>query len=272
LEWLEYLLAQKDLPQTLTTSYGDPEQTVPKAYAVKVCNMLGQLGARGVSVMFSSGDFGVGNYCLTNDGKNTTRFNPNFPATCPYVTAVGGTQHTAPEAAWNRNNGPSGAGGFSSYFARPHYQDTQVSHYLRQHSDTWKPYAAYFDKTGRGFPDIAALADNYTLILDGNPEPILIGGTSAASPAFSSLIALLNSDRIASGKKPLGFLNPWLYSRRVAAAGGLKDITLGKTAGCAGGGWPFNSIPGWAAVEGWDAATGLGSPNYENLKKAFPRN
>ena len=266
LEWLEYLLAQEKLPETLTTSYGDSEQTVPKSYAKKVCNMLGQLGARGTSVMFSSGDFGVGAYCLTNDGKNSTRFNPNFPATCPFVTSVGGTQNTAPEIAWNRNNGPSGSGGFSSYFARPQYQKNQVSHYLRNYPDTWKQYESYFDKSGRAYPDVSALADNYTIILDGM-DPVLIGGTSAAGPVFSAIVAMLNSDRIEKGKPTLGFLNPWLYSRRVAKAGGLKDITEGRTAGCAAGGNITDA--GFAAVPGYDLATGLGSPNFENLRLAF---
>ena len=50
--------------------------------------MFAQLGARGVSVIFSSGDGGVGTACLSNDGKNTTEFQPQFPAACPFVTSV----------------------------------------------------------------------------------------------------------------------------------------------------------------------------------------
>ena len=74
LDFLTYLLAQKTLPQTLTTSYGEDEQSVPESFSRTVCNMFGQLGLRGVSVLFSSGDTGVGSACQTNDGKNTTRF------------------------------------------------------------------------------------------------------------------------------------------------------------------------------------------------------
>jgi tripeptidyl-peptidase-1 len=90
LDFLEYILGLDDheLPQTITTSYGENEQSVPEAYSRKVCNMFGELGMRGVSVVFSSGDTGVGSACQTNDGKNTTRFNPVFPAACPYVTSV----------------------------------------------------------------------------------------------------------------------------------------------------------------------------------------
>ncbi len=58
LEYFTYLLKLEDsqLPQTLTTSYGENEQSVPRAYAEKVCQMIGQLGARGVSVIFASGE------------------------------------------------------------------------------------------------------------------------------------------------------------------------------------------------------------------------
>jgi tripeptidyl-peptidase-1 len=58
LDFFSYLLKQPDdkLPQTLTTSYGENEQSVPRPYAEKVCQMIGQLGARGVSVLFSSGE------------------------------------------------------------------------------------------------------------------------------------------------------------------------------------------------------------------------
>ena len=69
-------------------------------------------GARGVSLFFSSGDNGVvdGNpdpktqICKTNDGRNTTQFLPAFPASCPYVTTVGGTNHF-PEVAADFSGG-----------------------------------------------------------------------------------------------------------------------------------------------------------------------
>ena len=62
---------------------------VPLDYATNVCSLFAQLGARGSSIMFSSGDDGVGGgTCATNDGTNTQRFQPNFPASCPFVTTV----------------------------------------------------------------------------------------------------------------------------------------------------------------------------------------
>jgi tripeptidyl-peptidase I len=83
LDWLNFILAQDTIPQTITTSYGDDEQTVPVDYAQSVCSLFAQLGARGTSVLFSSGDFGVGGGdCKTNDGTNRVQFQPIFPATC----------------------------------------------------------------------------------------------------------------------------------------------------------------------------------------------
>jgi tripeptidyl-peptidase I len=89
LDWLEFIMIQKTIPQTISTSYGDDEQTVPRDYATSVCNMFAQLGAMGISVLFASGDGGVGGNskantvtCLSNDGTNRTEFLPIFPSSC----------------------------------------------------------------------------------------------------------------------------------------------------------------------------------------------
>lgn len=84
LTWLQYILAQPNIPPVISISYGDDEQTVPYSYATAVCNSFAQLGARGVSVLLASGDNGVGPGadCFTNDGKNTTTFLPIFPGGC----------------------------------------------------------------------------------------------------------------------------------------------------------------------------------------------
>jgi tripeptidyl-peptidase-1 len=85
LDWLHYILDQKNgtIPQTISTSYGDDEQTVPPDYAESVCSLFAQLGTMGVSLLFASGDWGVGmEPCLSNDGANRTEFLPLFPASC----------------------------------------------------------------------------------------------------------------------------------------------------------------------------------------------
>ena len=262
LDFLNYILKQTDeeLPHTLTTSYGEDEQSVPLQYRKTVCKMFGQLGARGVSILFSSGDTGVGSACQTNDGKNTTRFLPIFPAACPYVTSVGGTFHVEPEEAVSFSSG-----GFSDTWPRPSWQDDAVSKYLDILGDRWD---GLYNPSGRGFPDVAAQGYNFHVIDKG--AETLVGGTSASSPTFAGVIALLNAARIDAGKSPLGFLNPWIYSEGYK---GLTDIVDGGSTGCTGrdqySGLPTPKVPyaSWNATQGWDPVTGLGTPDFKKLLK-----
>lgn len=144
LTWVNYVLGKKDLPQVISSSYGDDEQTVPNSYAQRVCKSFAQLGARGISLLCSSGDGGLGGQddsaCFTNDGKNTSTFLPAFPASCPYVTTVGATMAFEPELPAYREPGigPDGrnhgfyasGSGFSYYFDRPWYQNGVVDKYV----------------------------------------------------------------------------------------------------------------------------------------------
>ncbi|KAL1652679.1 hypothetical protein SLS61_004659 [Didymella pomorum] len=249
LEFLNYLLAlpAASLPNTLSISYGDDEETVPLSYATNACNLFSQLGARGVSILISSGDSGVGTTCKVN-GK--TSFQTAFPASCPWVTTVGGTTGNSPENAWS-----SGGGGFSEVFGRPSYQDAVVSKWLTSDT-THSTVKNYFNSSGRAYPDISAQATNFVIVASGSAQSV--SGTSCSAPTTAGIFQLLNSARIASGKKGLGFLNPWLYG---TASTGFTDIKNGKIGGCSG----VISGAGFSAVSGWDPATGLGTPNYEAL-------
>jgi tripeptidyl-peptidase I len=224
-----------------------------------VCNLYAQLGGRGVSVLFSSGDSGVGTGCLTNNGKNQTRFLPQFPAACPWVTSVGATGGV-PEAAVSFSSG-----GFSDLWSTPDYQRAAVEKYLDNLGDTWK---GVYNPTGRGFPDVAAQGVNYPVIDKG--QAALADGTSCASPTFAAVVALLNDARLKAGLPSMGFLNPWIYQIGHSA---LNDITTGSSGGCNGRS-SFNItflggavVPGagWSATEGWDPVTGWGTPNFSKL-------
>jgi tripeptidyl-peptidase-1 len=262
LEYFTYLLSLGDdeLPHTISTSYGEDEQSVPANYSQVVCNMIGQLGARGVSVLFSSGDTGVGSACQSNDGKNTTRFLPTFPASCPYVTAVGGTYQVEPEYAVSFSSG-----GFSDRWNRPWWQEEAVGGYLEQLGDKWQ---GLYNPKGRGIPDIAAQGRNFRVYDKGRDTKV--SGTSASAPAMAGMIALLNAARKEAGQKPLGFLNPWLYQTGVK---GLTDIVNGGSTGCTGkdiySGLATPYVPGasWNATKGWDPVTGLGTPLFDQLLK-----
>ncbi|KAI0741645.1 peptidase S8/S53 domain-containing protein [Daedaleopsis nitida] len=247
LDWLNFILTQDSVPQTFTTSYGDDEQTVPLDYATTVCNLFAQLGARGASIMFSSGDDGVGaGDCLTNDGKRTKRFQPNFPASCPFVTTVGGTIRVNPEVAVSFSGG-----GFSNYFARPSFQSTAVTTFLNKLGNT---NAGLFNTTGRAYPDVAAQGQGFQVVIGGRVGSV--GGTSASSPTFAGVIALLNDFRLSRGKSSLGFLNPLIYASGVSA--GFNDITSGSNPGC--------GTNGFTAGAGWDPVTGLGTPDFGKLQ------
>ena len=167
LEWIQYLLKQSEIAQTISTSYGDDERTVPPSYAKSVCKGFAQLGARGVSLLFSSGDSGVGGdgQCISSDGKNKTTFLPSFPASCPYVTAVGATMDFSPEvAAHNPRNGFTSGGGYSNYFDRPWYQEVAVNVYADSFGDK---FSGYYNPKGRAYPDVAAQGRAYATIWNG---------------------------------------------------------------------------------------------------------
>ena len=118
-------------------------------------------------MLFSSGDTGVGSACQTNDGKNTTRFLPTFPAACPFVTSVGGTYHVESEEAIAFSSGR-----FSDRFPRHSYQDAAVSAYLTIVGDQWE---GLYNPNGREYPDVAAQADNFSIVDMGHE--FLISGT-----------------------------------------------------------------------------------------------
>jgi len=255
-DWLDFVLSpsNEDTPLVISTSYGDDEQTVPESFAKRACAGFAQLGARGVSLTASSGDGGVGDgdpdpatqECITNDGTNRTQFIAGFPATCSFITAVGGTI-LFPETAVAFSGG-----GFSNYFARPSYQDSAVPTFLKNLPKG--TYAGLFNPNGRAIPDVSTQSDNFRVFIGG--EAFHIGGTSASAPTFAGFVGLLNDARLKKGLPSLGFLNPLLYSK---AASGFNDITTGNNPGC--------GTEGFNATKGWDAITGLGTPNFGKLVK-----
>ncbi|KAI0436456.1 tripeptidyl-peptidase [Xylaria telfairii] len=255
LEFLTYLLDQPDsaLPQTLSTSYGEEEQSVPADYALKVCNMFMQLGARGVSVLFSSGDSGPGDSC-TRQSDKAPYFQPTFPGACPYITSVGATRGVSPEAAVSFSSG-----GFSSLHTRPSWQSSAVSSYL---TSIGKTYSPYFNASNRGFPDVATQGSSFAVVDKGRNA--LLSGTSASAPVFAGVVALLNAARKSQGLAPLGFLNPFLYSN----ADAFTDITTGFGSGCTSNSAFGRNGARWNATAGWDPVTGLGTPIFDKLLAA----
>ena len=187
----------------------------------------------GITVCVASGDSG------SSDGVGDGIDHVDFPASSPYALGCGGTSLHATstsitsEVVWNDGaNGGASGGGISSFFPTPGWQKgKQVT--------TSK--GTMLDLTNRGVPDVAGDADpqtGYNVRVDGTDA--VFGGTSAVAPLWAGLIARINQ----MNGTPAGYLNPVLYGKPQA----LRDIITGDNGD-------------FRAASGWDACTGLGSPN-----------
>jgi kumamolisin len=231
-------------PSVLSISWGSAEATWT-GQAMRVLDGLFQSAAAvGVTVLAASGDNG------SHDGVHDGRAHVDFPASSPHVLACGGTRlhlhrdgALAEEEAWNDgpHHGATG-GGISDVFAVPEWQ--QQAGLPRSANPGHRP--------GRGVPDVAGDADpdtGYTVRVDG--QDTVIGGTSAVAPLWAGLVAMANQRR----GRPLGLLTPTLYGA-VRQAGGLRDVATGSNGA-------------YTACAGWDACTGLGTPNGARLLDAL---
>jgi kumamolisin len=223
-------------PSVISISWGGPEASwTPQAMAA-LDQAFQAAALMGITVCVASGDHGSGG------GIGDAGLNVDFPASSPHVLACGGTSLQAvngdirSETVWNDGaSGGASGGGVSSFFPLPAWQ--------RGLNVT----SAAGGKTPlghRGVPDVSGEADpqtGYLVRVDG--VDAVIGGTSAVAPLWAGLIARINS---AKGS-PVGFINPHLYR-----GFGFNDVTSGGNGG-------------YAAAIGWDACSGLGTPNGRKI-------
>src|ERR1700733_1372233 len=205
---------------------------------------LQQAADRHVTVVASSGDTGV----ISDDGPPVQ---VSLPASAPLVLGAGGAALGAStstgayqgEMAWNADTEAS-AGGFSSLFPRPAYQDG-VARIGRR----------------RGVPDVAADADASTAMALTFSGGVLYPaqGTSAATPLWAAVIALADQD----AGQHLGFANPAIYAIAHSPAyhRAFHDVATGDNSVF----WPTGLFTGYQAGPGWDPVTGWGSPNAHIL-------
>ncbi|KAJ7453112.1 peptidase S8/S53 domain-containing protein [Mycena latifolia] len=234
-------------PQTILNAWSgvQAESEFPPQIAISICNVYAQLGTRGVSYIVDTGSGG-------SAPDDCTPFDPPFPATCPFVTAVCATEFTTDQT--EETAAPFSGGGFSNLFNRPKYQDTAVSGYLKYTGNT---QSTAFNVSGRAVPDVSALS-HLDFIEDGEVINFL-ALTENSAGIFASIIALLTNERIAAGKPGLGFINPLIYQNPSA----FNDMKVGNNPGC------LITDKGFNATTGWDPVTGFGSPIYSKLREVF---
>lgn len=145
---------------------------------------------------------------------------------------------------------------FSDTFDIPSYQAAAVAAY-KARTDANLPPQAYWNATGRGYPDVAALGGQknpYCICSGGSFSGV--AGTSASCPVVAGVFARLNGLRLKAGKPAMGFLNPFIYENPSA----FQDVKAGIN--------KASRNYGFTAVQGWDAATGFGTPDYQALATA----
>src|ERR1700719_1882690 len=220
-------------PSVISISWGSAESAWTSQAMTAMDEAFQAAATLGLTVCVASGDNG------SSDGVTDGADHVDFPASSSFALACGGTSLRASSSAidsevvWNDGaNGGASGGGVSSVFARPAWQAALKA------VDTQGKSVALTRRGGPGGAGNADPATGYEVRVDGTAS--VIGGTSAVAPLWAALIARVNQ---LSGK-PAGFLNPQLYQNPQA----LRDIISGNNGD-------------FAAASGWDACTGLGSPN-----------
>eukprot|EP00607_Mallomonas_marina_P010095 CAMPEP_0182420778 /NCGR_PEP_ID=MMETSP1167-20130531/5842_1 /TAXON_ID=2988 /ORGANISM="Mallomonas Sp, Strain CCMP3275" /LENGTH=669 /DNA_ID=CAMNT_0024597203 /DNA_START=38 /DNA_END=2047 /DNA_ORIENTATION=+ len=276
LAYVQIVGNQENPPLIHSISYGDDSKTIFDADSNKEGNIqygnavdqeFKLMGLRGLSVIFASGDSGVGGLAFRRVRCEKTW--PVWPASSPYITAVGGTKlgDSGEEEVCSIDSGGTitGGGGFSTVSNRADdapWQVEAVDGYLSKYASQMTGIDK-FNAKGRGYPDVSVLAHDFPVLL--YYSIVKLSGTSASAPLFAGMIALINDLRLKAGKSPMGFLNPFLYWVAKNNPSAYNDITKGHiNCGIMGDGCCPEGFP---ATPGWDAATGLGSINYPEFKK-----
>jgi subtilase family serine protease len=237
-----------NLGDVISQSFGEAEACADPALLAREHAIFEEASGKGITLVASSGDFGSAQ--STCDGSSVV-LSASTPASDPEVTGVGGTHLVADagtgaygsESAWNDEFGATG-GGFSTVYRRPGYQ---------------APFQS--NEKQRGVPDVAYNGDVRGGVIAAFGVPFgvgglfIFGGTSAGSPQWAAIIALADQ----KGGRRLGAINTTLYhiAKSDAYHGAFHDVTAGTNG--------FFGVPGYPAATGWDAATGLGTPDAAKL-------
>ncbi len=275
---IEAIVAAVDMnvAPVISVSYGDCEIDFAAPFYRSIAQ---EANAQGITILNASGDAGAA-------GCDSQGFEPfatrgemvDFPAVLPEVTGVGGTTFVEgsggywttnsanlgsatgyiPEAAWNESSAAglaAGGGGASVFYAQP----------------GWQAVPGVPADNARHVPDVAlsaAIHDAYLITYEGLNIPV--GGTSAPTPSFAGVIALLNQYQVSQGfqsQPGVGNINPQLYRMSQSVAAAFHDVTSGNNIVPCAQGSPNCSTGsfGYPAGPAYDMATGLGSIDANTL-------
>merc|ERR1712072_1046608 len=159
--------------------------------------------------------------------------------------------------------GFTSGGGFSNYTVQPRFQKDAVSAYLQ--SGVKLPPASYYSASGRAYPDVSAMGNNFLVYIKSEGGWSPVGGTSASSPTWAGIAARLNDISLKKTGKPLGCINQLLYQMHAEHPAAFVDVTKGDNK-CTEGGCAA-TCKGFEAAKGWDPVTGLGVPQYDEMEK-----
>jgi hypothetical protein len=256
------VLVARQPPDAFSISYGECERDIrgrraPRATRVGarlLDSLLVRLALVGVPTFAAAGDFGS-----TCNGKPLSGV--TWPASSPFVTAVGGTRLALDQAnarldevVWNdlawlsaADGGGAGGGGLSAVSPRPPFQP-----------------GATLPGRRRAVPDVSAHASlfpGWPVVIAGNW--LEASGTSAATPLLAGAFAALSARERAAGHPPLGPVNGLLYHLRSASPGVLFDVVAGDNRFLA-------DVPARTAAPGYDLASGVGVVRFDRLAAALP--
>ncbi len=278
----------QNLAPVMSYSYGTCEEQSSTTFRA----IAQQAAAQGITWMASSGDAGANN-CdpHTSVPQSTKGLGANYPASIPEITAVGGTMFNEgrgtywganganlnsalsyiPEVAWNETNAAlsglaASGGGASIFFTKP----------------AWQTGPGVPNDNARDLPDVslsAAIHDGYRTLftVSGALTSYINAGTSASSPSFAGIVALLNQYLVAHGalsQPGLGNINPALYRMAQHTADVFHDITGGNNQSPCAQESPncVNGLSGYMAGPNYDLVTGLGSVDALNLVTEWSAN
>ncbi len=245
-------------PIAISISWGQSEDAWTSQGRTSMDAAMADAAALGITVCVAAGDNG------SSDGVTDGAVHVDFPASSPNALACGGTRLLADpstgvissEVVWNETAAKEGAGGggVSDQYPLPSWQATAgVPAQASAAAGVPAQASAAAGAGGRGVPDVAGNADpttGYQVYADGKAQ--VVGGTSAVAPLWAALISRLAES---TGQR-FGLLQPTLYAGLTPGAdvAGFRDITSGNNGA-------------YAAGPGWDACTGLGSPDGTALLK-----